>query len=302
MAIDEQVFQPDFLQRLRRFFLEQQARRVRGPRGSRRSGAAISTREFKDHRAYSPGDDFRAIDWNLFARHEKLYIRTFEEVLESHVHVLIDRSQSMCSPYASKRIHALRLAAAISYLALFGHHRLSLFSFGVETKRELPPIVGPGHVQTVLQRLSELPFTGTTELRSGLAGFRPRRDRPGVVFVISDLLGDRPGDAEEAIARAISWRAETHFVHLIDPREAHPDFQGGVDLESVETGQTEPLHLTAGVLDRYEAAFRSFGERLRAECDKRRFHYLPLMTDCTLEASLRSLLSRGFAFSAPAPN
>ncbi len=108
---DEAIFDADFLQRLRVMFFKLRNRKQLRRIGAQQTPTAGFTREFKDHRQYTPGDDYRSIDWRLMARLEKLFIRVYEQVQEFHVHVVVDRSQSMVDPYPEKRIlgFALRL-------------------------------------------------------------------------------------------------------------------------------------------------------------------------------------------------
>src|SRR5262245_5290873 len=113
---DTEIFDPQFLDRLRLLYFKLRKRRQLQKPGAQATPASGFTREFKDHRQYSPGDDFRLIDWRMFARLEKMFIRIFEEVQELHVHILIDRSRSMVEPYAEKRVAALQLAVGLAYL------------------------------------------------------------------------------------------------------------------------------------------------------------------------------------------
>src|SRR5215208_2474256 len=128
MSRDEELFDPRFLGRLRALFFRLRKRRALRRKGVQTSPTAGFTREFKDRRHYTSGDDFRTIDWRVFARLERLFVRVFEEVQEFHVHVLIDCSGSMAEPYPEKRVAALRLAAALVFLGLASQHRVSLFS------------------------------------------------------------------------------------------------------------------------------------------------------------------------------
>ncbi len=209
--VEGELFDPAFLGRLRALFFRLRRRRQLRRKGQQATPTAGFTREFKDHRHYVPGDDFRSIDWRLYARLERMFVRIFEEVQEFHVHILVDRSRSMVDPFPEKRLLGLRLAVALAYLGLISQHRVSLFSFGDDVQRELPPLKGQGHIHEILQHLSRLPFDGVTSLTRSLAGFRPNRDRRGLVFLISDFFGRAPEEAEEAIRKSASstrrkWR------------------------------------------------------------------------------------------------
>src|SRR5262245_23361139 len=135
MQTDEQLFDADFLDRLRSLFFKLRKRRSLKHKGVQSSPASGFTREFKDRRHYSPGDDYRSIDWRLYARLDKTFVRIFEEVQEFHVHILLDRSLSMNEPHREKAIAGMRLAVALAYLGLVNGHRVSLFSMAEGAQR-----------------------------------------------------------------------------------------------------------------------------------------------------------------------
>ena len=196
---DEALFDAEFLGRLRALFFKLRRRRRFSQKGVQPTPASGFTREFKDHRHYTTGDDFRSIDWRLYARLDRMFVRVFEEIQEYHIHILIDRSASMLDPYPAKRVASLRLAVAIAYLGLMNQHRVSVMSIGEDLRRELPPLKGQGHIHAILSRLSDLSFEGFTDLERCLFRFRPTRDRRGIVFLISDLLGRDATAAQDVV-------------------------------------------------------------------------------------------------------
>jgi uncharacterized protein (DUF58 family) len=288
-----ELFDPKFLSSLRTLFFKLRKRRQLRRKGAQQTLAAGHTREFKDHRHYVPGDDYRAVDWRLYARLGRLFIRIFEEIQEYHIHVIVDRSRSMTEPFPEKRVTALRLAAAVAYLGLIAQHRVSLMTLGTECARELPPLKGQGHVHDILRRLAALEFGGETHLTGALRGFRPSRDRRGIVFMVSDLFGRSPEQAEEAVQQATSWPAETHVVQVIHPREAEPDLEGELRLLDVETGEARRIWLTKRDAERYARAFSDFREGVERACLRREIDYMAWPTDRVFEEGFIELLSRG---------
>ena len=298
MANDrEELFDAKFLGRLRSLFFRLRKRRQLQKRGMQATPAAGFTREFKDHRHYTPGDDFRSIDWRLFARLEKPFIRIFEEVQEFHVHILLDRSGSMIEPYGQKRVTALQTAVALAYLALLGQHRVSIHSLGDGLRRETQPLKGQGHVHFVLKQMAELSFGGITDLIGSLKAFRPSRDRRGIVFVISDLLGRSPEQSTEALLQATRWPAETHVIHVLHPEEMKPDLQGEIRLLDVETHEVRRIWMTKREQTRYAKAFEQFMEDIQRFCMRRKIDYFPWTTDQLFEDAFLNLLSRGNALA-----
>ena len=295
-ADDHEVFDPDFLQRLRTLFFKLRRRRMLKQKGVQQTQASGFTREFKDYRHYTRSDDFRAIDWRLFARIERLFVKIYEEIQEFHVHILIDTSRSMIEPFPRKRIATLRLAVALAYLGLMNQHRVSISSFGQELRTEIPPIKGPGHIHRILQHLVGLSFQGTTDL-SALRQFRPGRGRRGVVFILSDLLGGEPDVSAEALQVTTSWPAETHVVHVLEPEEMAPSIDGEVRLVDVETNETRQLSLTRRDMERYAEVFAQYLQDLGQSCLRRRVDYVTWRTDLAFERLFLELLSRGSALS-----
>ena len=297
MSAESEIFDARFLGRLRALFFKLRKRRKLRKKGSQASPAAGFTREFKDHRHYTSGDDFRSIDWRLFARLERLFIRVFEEIQEFHVHILIDRSGSMSEPFAEKRVTALRLAAALTYLGLASEHRVSLHTLAGGMERLMPPLKGQGSIHEVLRVLTALEFGGATDLVGALRQFQPTRDRRAIVFVLSDLLGHEPELSEQALRQATTWPAETHVIHILDQREMRPDLDGELQLIDVETHETRRLWLTRRDLDRYEENFRRFADDIEASCLRRQIDYLRWPTDQSFEEGFLALLMRGSALA-----
>jgi len=297
MAIDEDLFDPEFLSRLRSMFFRLRKRRQLRNKGVQPTPAAGFTREFKDHRSYAAGDDLRTLDWHLYARLGQMFIRIFEEVQEFHVHILLDRSRSMVEPYGEKRLMALRLTVALAYLALVGEHRVSILTLAEDVHRQLPPLKGQGHIHAILRAASALEFSGTTDLVGSLRQFRPRRDRRGVVFILSDLFGRAPDQSAEAIRQACRWPAETHVIHLLHPRELEPDFDGELRLVDVETRQQRRFWFTDRQRRHYVQAFAAYMDDLRRSCMRQKVDYYPWTTDRPFEETFLDLLSRGSALA-----
>ena len=296
MDADKNIFDAEFLGRLRALFFKLRRRRLLKRKGIQHTKSLGFTREFKDYRQYTRSDDFRNIDWRLFARIERLFVKLYEETQEFHVHILVDRSASMADPFPRKRQATLRLAVALAYLGLMNQHQVSLLSFGDSLRTELPPLRGQGHIHRILEHLTRLPFEGTTDLAC-LKEFRPGRNRRGIVFLLSDLLGAEPEASAEALQISTSWPAETHVVHVLEPAEIRPTFDGEVRLIDVETQEERQLTLTRHDVERYTEAFEDFLGHLAQACMRRRVDYMTWMTDQAFEQLFLDLLSRGSALS-----
>lgn len=289
----DEIFDPEFLGRLRSLFVRLRRRRRLQRQGPQEAPAAGHSREFKDRRHYASGDDVRSIDWKLYGRLDRLFIRVFEEVQEFHVHVLIDRSASMADPFPQKRIAALRLAASLCYLGLMHQHRVSLIGLDSRCQRELPPRKGQGHIHAILDRLLALPFAGVSDLESALAQFKPGNGRRGVVFLISDLLGREPQASLAAVRRAALWPGEVHVVQVLEPAEARPELQGELRLVDSESGDERRLWLTGDDRERYIAAFAQWREGLERECLARHLAYRQWDAAASFEEQFVGMIEHG---------
>ncbi|MDF1754963.1 MAG: DUF58 domain-containing protein [Verrucomicrobiales bacterium] len=297
-STDDEIFDAEFLDRLRALFLRLRKRRQLKKKGIQNTPASGFTREFKDFRHYTPRDDYRAIDWRLYARLDRLFIRLYEEIQEFHIHVVTDTSASMGEPFSEKRNTALKLTVALSYLGLVGQHRVSVYEMGEKISDPLPPMKGQGNIQRIIDHARRLEFTGTTNLERCFKDFQPSRQRYGIIFVISDLYGQGIEEAREAIRHASGWPGEVHFIQVFHPWEEKPDLEGEIQLFDVETKEQRRLWFTPKDKIRYEENYRKFVEGIEQACQDRHIDFQPWRTDFPFEEVFLELLSRGSALAS----
>ena len=296
-STDDDLFDPAFLDRLRALVLRLRKRRLLKKKGLQSTPATGFTREFKDFRHYTPHDDYRAIDWRMYARLERLFIRLYEEVQEFHVHVLLDTSESMQSPHPEKRRTALKLAMALAAIGLLGQHRVTLYTLCDKVVAELPPLKGQVSLRRLIDHLRTVKFGGVTQLQRCFQDFRPSRQRQGILFVISDLYGRDLNEAPLAIEATASWPGETHIIHVHHPDEKSPPLSGEVELVDVETGESRRLWLSRRDVERHEAAFTAWSAALERACLSRRTDFISWPTDTDFDDAFLALLSRGSALA-----
>ena len=297
---NEDLFDPKFLERLRAMFLRLRKRKKLKKKGLQSTPATGYTREFKDYRSYTPDDDYRSIDWRLYARLDKLFIRLYEEVQEFHIHIVVDASASMAQPFNDKRLNALRLAVALGYLGLVSQHRVSIYAMREDVVDAMPPLKGQGNIQRIIDYLSRLEFGGTTHLRQCFRNFKPSRRRYGIIFVLSDLYGQDLSSAKGAIRHAVAWPGEIHMIHITHPWERKPDLEGEIQLIDVETNEARKLWFTKRELKRYTEAYEEFLKTIERECSGRQIDYMQWSTDGSFEDLFLTLLSRGSALAGSA--
>lgn len=296
----DDLFDAAFLDRLRSLAVRLRKRRMLTRRGTQSTPATGFTREFKDYRHYTPREDYRAIDWRLYARLDKLFVRLYEETQELNLHILVDGSGSMAEPFGAKRRQALRFAVALAYLGLAGQQRVSLYSMGDTMHQLLPPLRGQGNIEKVIQAASRLEFGGLTDLERSFTDFRPTRQRYGVIFVLSDFFGRDVSTAVEAVKRAAAWPGECHFVQILHPEERSPLLEGEVELAEVETGERRRFWLTRRDVQRYEETFDAFCDNLARECASHRIDFMQCGAEEPFEDRFLDLLNRGSALAGNA--
>ncbi|MFM2090847.1 MAG: hypothetical protein RLZZ127_1336, partial [Planctomycetota bacterium] len=248
----------------RRLAVQVRRRRRQRKQGARQTPSSGHTREFKDHRHYSRGDDVRSIDWRLYARLDRLFVRVFEEVQELQVQVVVDASASM-TLHPGKRREALRIAAGVGYLALAGGHRLALHRLdGGGLVREMPPSRGQGHVLPMLDRLRRMPFAGVADL-AAVARLRGV-DRRGLVVLVTDGYGADPATTLELLRPLRAWPAEAHLVLIADPGEDCSGAEGELALVDAETGAERRLWLSKDDIDRYRRRLADWRDEVVGTC------------------------------------
>lgn len=296
-SIDDSLLDPAFLDRLRALTLRLRKRRQLKRKGLQATPATGFTREFKDFRHYTPHDDYRAIDWRLYARLGRLFIRLYEEVQEFHVHILLDTSESMRTPFAEKERTAKQLAVALGAVGLLGQHRVTLSTMNDRVVTTLPPLKGQVNLRRLAAHVAGLSFSGRTDLEKCFDDFRPSRQRYGIIFVISDFFGADLTAAPRALARIGVWPGETHLIQVFHPRERQPGLEGEIELIDVETGEARRLWLSKRDSQRCEEAFERFTAALAREALARQADFQPWPTGVDFEEQFLSLLSRGSALA-----
>jgi len=243
---------------------------MRGERRSKKLGAGL---EFADHRRYSPGDDFKNIDWNVYARMGRLLIRMYEEEEDLYVYVIIDTSKSMALGDRQKFNYARKMAAALSYITLSNMDRASILPFTekLNTEEGMRPSRGKAQIFRMFDMLTKLEADGKTNLHETLKSFVHQTKRRGLVVVISDFYD--PDGYEDGLNLLRYHRFEPFVIHLTDERELNPSMRGDVLVVDCETGAQREVTLTPRVLAKYRKAYEAWCEELETFCKKRALSY-----------------------------
>lgn len=251
---------------------------LKGDRRSTKRGTSI---EFADYRNYVRGDDLRRLDWNVYARLERPFIKLLEEEEDLAVHILVDASTSMAWPNREseeqKLRYALLLAGALGHIALSSGDLTLVTLLRSEGNQRWGPYRGQQNSLRLLQFLEESAAAGLTDLNLSLQNYALRARRSGLLFVISDLLS--PSGYQEGVAALQSRGYEVGLIHVLSPDEVEPPLAGDVKLIDIETGQEAEMTLDASTQNQYLARLREWQEEIEGFCRGRNVHYIPLTTN-----------------------
>ncbi|MCC7014409.1 MAG: DUF58 domain-containing protein [Planctomycetes bacterium] len=269
------------------------AKRV-APRGrfaeqrSRDKGSGI---EFKDYRPYSAGDDLRGIDWNVYRRLGRVFLRLFEELEDLPLYVLPDISRSAYLETPPRARAGLRCALAMAAISLGQHDRVGVFPFADDLSVLLRPTGGKGRVLELARRLGEIEPGGETDFERSLATFRGLRLREGLVCVVSDFFDPRGIEAVTSALGKLQHRLL--LVRLVRQSDARPELAGDVRLVDCESGDVSDVSITSEVLARYRAAYAQFVEHLANFARSRGAGLLDLDVERDVIAQLERLFASG---------
>ena len=283
------LFDEAFLYKLERLSILSRRAMAGQLQGERRSPKRGQSVEFADFRPYSPGDDFRRIDWNAYARLERFFLKLFVEEEDLTVHLLVDTSRSMDWGQPNKLWYAVRAAGALGYIALASLDRVTVSAFSQQVSEKFPPHRGKQQAMALFAFLQGLAPQTDTDLAIALRGYAATATHPGPLLLISDLLDDGWREGLTALA---ARGFEATVLHLLSPDEADPPLSGELKLLDVETG--EPVEVTADydLLARYRQGLAGWQEELRVFCGGRGMNYVAVTTDMPFEELIFAFLRR----------
>jgi uncharacterized protein (DUF58 family) len=278
--VDPTVFDEAFLRQLERLMLVTRQAVHGGMKGVRRSTKRGQSVEFADYRNYSLGDDLRSLDWNVFARLEKLFVKLFIEEEDVTVHVLLDGSASMDTGAPSKLLFGKRAAAALAYVGLASYDRVNMAVLQGRAARRMPAVRGTGRVFRVLSDLSAVqPHDGPTDLAAAARHYAAQITQRGPLLLISDLFDPQ---AERAIAELAGTRCQVAVLHTLSPDELDPPLEGDLTLVDRETRGQVNVTVDLATLDRYKERLSEWQAGLERTCSRRGAAYLPISTTLPL--------------------
>jgi len=248
--------------------------------------------EFAEHRQYMPGDPLKHIDWKVFGKTDRFYIKEYEEETNLRGYILLDASASMGygADAISKLEYCRYLSAALIYLMLKQQDSVGLLTFDESVRTFIPPRSSPGQLRLLLSELEGTPPSAATDVGLALHDLARRIKRRGLIVLISDLL-DNPDAVISGLKHFRHLKHEVVVFHVLDPRETQFSFEADVTFRDMETGETmttEPFTIRRD----YVEAVDRWRARLRRECAESRIDYVPIRTSTPYDRALFSYLEK----------
>ncbi len=247
---------------------------------------------FAEYRSYRPGDDIRKIDWKVYGRTDRFFVKEFEGETNTGVHVILDCSRSMA--YGSRGISKLEygqfLAASLSYFAFKQRDAVGFISYDEDVVDSIPARGSVGHLNTILHAIEKTSAGKRTDFSKPLMRAAERIRRRGIVAVISDLY-DEPDRVLDGL-RHLAYRGHDVIVfHILDPMELHFDFPNAAQFVDMETGAE--MHVIPDYIrPEYRRLIRRQAEEYEKECRKDRMDFAFIDTAQPLDKALFSYLVR----------
>jgi uncharacterized protein (DUF58 family) len=250
------LLDPEFLHKLEQLELVSRkifVGRMKGERKSKRRGSSV---EFADHRNYSVGDDLRHIDWNVYGRLDRLFLKLFLEEEDLHVYTLLDTSLSMDYGDPTKLHYGKQVAAALAFIGLVNHDRVVLDTFSSGLDPGMPSVRGRSQMYRVVQYLEGLRAAGSSDLTAAARAFAIKHAGKGVVVVVSDFLDKR--GYQEALRYLLARNLDIYVIHVL----------------SREDGDAAEITVSAPLLRRYKDNLNAFVGGLKEWCTRRGIVYI----------------------------
>jgi uncharacterized protein (DUF58 family) len=277
----QDLLSPEFLLQLERLALLSRRAfrgRTRGERKSPRKGMSV---EFSDYRPYGVGDDLRYVDWNIYGRLDRLYLKLFVDEEDLRLHLLLDGSASMSFGDPGKLRYAARLAAALGFVGLASHERVGVAVIRDRMAEGWSPARGRGQLLSLLEFAARLRGEGPTGLSEALVAYALRSREAGLAVLISDLLD--PAGYERGLKALLERRFDVHVIHLLSPEEMNPVLAGDLRLTDAETGEMQDFTMDGEAMRGYRERLSEFLESAESFCRANEISYHRVATDTPVE-------------------
>jgi uncharacterized protein (DUF58 family) len=275
-STSNELLSPQLLARLERMELVSRKvfrGRLKGERRSKRKGQSV---EFADFRNYVPGDDLRFVDWNLYARLDKLYLKLFLEEEDLHVYFLVDGSLSMDFGEPSKFFAAKQIAASLAFVGMCRGDRVRIEFLGSEN-RTSPVLRGRSQLWRMTDFCNSIEPNQRFDMTDAIKRFCLRAAGRGIVVLITDLM-DKNG-YESALRLLVGQQMDVFVLHMLSPEEMNPELTGDLKLVDCEDQDEAEISVSSTVIKKYQATLATFVDQARRFCAQRDMTYLLTRSD-----------------------
>jgi uncharacterized protein (DUF58 family) len=266
------LLDPQFLHRLEQLELVSRKIFMGRMKGERRSKKKGQSSEFADYRNYVVGDDLRFLDWNLYARLDKLFLRLFMEEEDLHFYVLIDNSLSMDFGKPTKLHYVKQVAAALGFIGLVNLDRVVVEAFNERLTQTLPAVRGRRSLWRLMDFLQKIEPAGPSDLRKALRTFSLKCSGKGIVVLLSDLMDK--GGYEEALRYLVARQLDIYVIQILSQEEIDPEIVGDLQLVDVEDEDIAEITVSGPLLKRYKQNLAAYRASLHEFCSSRGVTYL----------------------------
>jgi len=249
--------------------------------------------EFAEHRQYMPGDEIKHIDWKIYGRTDRYYIKQFEEETNLKAYLVVDASKSMdytSGGHVRKLEYASYLSAALAYLMIKQRDAVGLAVYDEKIREYLPPRSTKSYLNLIFKELANLEASSKTGTAPSLHGIAERIKRRGLVVVLSDFF-DNPDHVVTAFKHFRHRKNEVIIIQILDPLERSFAFGRDAvfkDMETSEEMMTQPWHIQKS----YQEAMREFLDRYKKECRENDIDYLLVDTSTPFDVALLEYLTK----------
>jgi uncharacterized protein (DUF58 family) len=261
--------------------------RMKGERRSKRKGQSV---EFADFRNYVAGDDLRFIDWNLYARLDKLFLKLFLEEEDLHFYCLIDTSLSMDFGEPTKLAYARQLAAALGFIGLVRACRVKIETLATTHKNPGPVLRGRASLWRMMEYLDGVQPGATVSLAEGVKNFCVRNHGKGILVLVSDLM-DKEG-IDKAFRFLVTQQMDVYVLHVLCPEELNPEIKGDLRLIDCEDEDVAEITVSRPLMDKYKRTLASFIDGAREFCARRGMTYLMTSTETPVDKLVANYLRK----------
>ena len=248
--------------------------------------------EFSDHRAYGPGDEIRHIDWKLWAKTNRFFVKRYEEETNLKAHLIIDQSNSMA--YSSHSITKLEyskiLAASFSYMLIKNQDAVGMYLFDSKVKKSILPRSTRSHLSVLLSEMEKIIPQKDTNIARALHECADKTNKKGLVILISDLM-DEQEDVLTGLKHFLYKGHEVIVFHILDPQEINFDFDERVRFKDLELG-TDIITDPRQIKQTYQENMNQFIDFYRQNCGKNRIDYIQISTNQPLDTALTEYLAK----------